>query len=311
MTLAETLEGVTGDVLDEMEAWLRHLEAERKSDKTRQTYRESVSQLAGFLQSTAMPTDVAAIHREHVESFIIDLASRWKSATANNRFRGLQQFFRWLAEEHIIKTSPMENMKPPKVEEVPPDVLRDDQIIAILEACERDKAREGRRDAAIIRVFLDTGARRSELVNIGVEDVDLTRGTVWVTGKASASRGPRTRQLSIGARTVRALDRYLRLRKTHPQAVLPVLWLGHKGKMTPSGIEQIIRRRGREAGIDVHPHQLRHTYAHLHLLNGGSENALMALAGWESRTMLGRYAKSAASERALAEHKRLALGDRY
>ena len=42
----------------------------------------------------------------------------------------------------------------------------------------------------------------------------------------------------------------------------------------------------------------------------GGENNLMSLMGWRSRTMLARYAASAASDRALSAHKRLRLGDR-
>ena len=57
--------------------------------------------------------------------------------------------------------------------------------------------------------------------------------------------------------------------------------------------------------------ELRHTFAHrwMNEENGGDNN-LMSLMGWRSRTMLARYAASAASERALSAHKRLSLGDR-
>ena len=60
--------------------------------------------------------------------------------------------------------------------------------------------------------------------------------------------------------------------------------------MTGNGIAQMIRRHEREAGLGpIHPHQLRHSFAHRWLAEGGSEGDLMRLAGWRSRQMLNRY----------------------
>ena len=81
--------------------------------------------------------------------------------------------------------------------------------------------------------------------------------------------------------------------------------------MTDSGISQMLKRRCLQAGIDlVHPHQLRHTAAHVWMAEGGSETDAMRLFGWKSRQMLERYGASAADERAHAAAKRMSLGDR-
>ena len=46
-----------------------------------------------------MPIQIVSITREHVESFIEELLGKWKPATANDRYRGLQTYFGWLVEE--------------------------------------------------------------------------------------------------------------------------------------------------------------------------------------------------------------------
>lgn len=235
--------------------------------------------------------DWSTVKKSHVRKHIADIVENRSQAYASNQFRTLQQFFKFLENEEDIK-NPMLGMKPPTVPKKLVPVIPEDEWSKLIGTCCSKKFLDIR-DKAIFEFFRSTGARRSEIANLKVIDVDLDQLCTIVTGK-----GSKMRIVRFDAATGLALSKFLRMRSKHNYASSLMLWVGMDGPLNPNAFNLAFRRRCEEAGIKVNPHRFRHDFSHRYLLNGGQEADLMQQNGWSSASMLRRYGASAAAERA-------------
>lgn len=287
-----------------LDSWALHLRAERKSAQTVKTYTDGIKRFLDWCQRTDTTPDLT---RPVVNAFIATLLDEGaEGSTARSRQLALRRFSAWLTEEGELDQDRLIGLKPPKLDSKIVPELSDDQLKALIKACAGKDFWE-RRDEAIIRLMIETGARIGEVVAMTTDDIDLTAGVAIVR----RGKGGKGRTIPVGPHTCRALDRYLRLRRAHRLAASPDLWLGDRGKTIGySGLYDSLVRRARLAGIeDFHPHVLRHTAAGRWLQRGGSEGGLMAVAGWSRRDMIDRYTKATAQKRAADEARGLNLGD--
>mgnify|MGYP000604388896 CR=1 FL=1 len=202
-----------------------HLRARNRSERTNETYIDSTTQFLEFAIDRDLPSQPTQWTRSHVEGFMAFLMEErgLKSSTANNRYRGLQAFFRWLEDEGDIPYSPMgeytnskglkvRRMQPPKIDTTAPEVLKADDLEKLLGTCLKGKTDVDRRDAAIISLFIDTGCRLAELSNLTVDDVDVTIlvHVAHITGTQEAVCSHclcrRVRALPVACGNIRPLD---------------------------------------------------------------------------------------------------------
>ncbi|WP_264072878.1 tyrosine-type recombinase/integrase [Mycolicibacterium pulveris] len=291
-------------MLDLLPSWQLALVSANKSKGTVETYTRGVRSFQKWCQDTGTtPT----LDKPTVTRFVADmLASGAEPTTAKARQHALKMFSKWLADEGEIDENFIKDLPPPKLNTKVTEALTDDQVRAMIRACQ-GKAFVDRRDEALVRLLVETGVRAGEALALDTADVNLAAMTAVIR----KGKGGKGRVVPFSSQCAAAIDRYLRMRRRQGVPDDGPLWVGARGTtFAYYGMRLTLGKRAKAAGINnFHLHLLRHTAATRWLRAGGSEAGLMAVAGWSDRAMLDRYTSASASERSIAEARKLGLGD--
>jgi integrase/recombinase XerC len=111
------------------------------------------------------------------------------------------------------------------------------------------------RDRAMLRLLHDLGLRRGEVVGLDLADVDLEGSFVWILGKGRTQK----EQLTLPEPTKAALGTWIAKRGAEPGPLFLNFDRARKGhRLTGAGLYHVVRKLGQKAGLEVHPHGLRH-----------------------------------------------------
>lgn len=246
--------------------YLEHLTHERRmSPLTVKAYGETLFSLRDFLRAEELPTDLERVSDLHVRAFSARRGMELSVRTLARRVSALRSFFRWACSKGWVDVDPCQYLAIPKGRRDLPHVLTDGEAQVLMEGSAGDGPL-GVRNALLLELLYSGGLRVSEVVGLNVEDVDLSRATLRVSGK-----GSRIRIVPLGGFARARVERWLPLRlKLAKDSALVVGRTGRR--LSVRQVQHLVRRFGREVlGREgVHPHILRHCCA-THMLDGGAD----------------------------------------
>ena len=204
--------------------------------------------------------------REYLLSQKEDLL--WSAKTFRNERQYLKSFFDWLVREDVLKSNPIDKIEKPKLPKNLPRFITKEQAMTILSHAQFFKWRysfERVRNIALIAMFLMTGLRLNELINLRVQDIDFYSKEIFVKN----GKGRKERIVPMYPRLESFLKAYNEERKILKNQSQ---WFFHSVKsdkrMTPKAIQTVCRKVSKESGVKFTPHMLRHTMARLSLDSG-------------------------------------------
>ncbi len=177
------------------------------------------------------------------------------AATVNRRLAALRSLVKlartlglvpWTLEVSSLKAEPYRDTRGPGLQ----------GVRRLLHAAGEREDAKGHRDVAILRLLFDLGLRRSEVVSLDREDMDVEAGTLAVLGKGRTGKV----RLTLPDPTRRSLGAWLETRGDQPGPLFPNLDRGKRhGRLSSTSVYRMVRRLGAAVGLVVRPHGLRHT----------------------------------------------------
>lgn len=222
-------------------------EVEGCSERTIQYYQEIINKF-----DDAFDKSIKKITTEEIRSYLSQYKeiSKCGSTTIDNIRRVLSSFFSWLEDEDYIVKSPVRRIHKIKTAIIVKETLTDENIERLRDKCENI------RDLSLVELFISTGMRVGEIVNLNISDINFEDRSCIVLGK-----GNKQREVYFDAKTKLHLKEYITLRKDNNNALFVSMRYPFQ-RLSISGIELIIRKLGITSNItNVYPHKFRRTLA--------------------------------------------------
>lgn len=244
--------------------YLEFLEVERGLSKnTIDAYRRDLSEFLEFCISKNVE-ELQKIDRTHINGYILKLHENKLTPTSVMRkTASLRGFFKWLCANEICEKNPALTLEPPKIPQKLPKVITFEEINMIL------SENLNKLEKVILELLYGCGLRVSELVNLKINDIDISAKYLQCTGK-----GSKERIVPVGSKALHAIKMYLKerdfiLQKTRKTS--KNLLLNPDGKnVNRQEVYTFIHKLGGKINKSISPHTLRHTFA-THLLENGAD----------------------------------------
>lgn len=258
-----------------LKEYLEFLNFERGlSPLTRENYARDIRQLIALANTTALEL----LQTNHIRRFIASLHGKGLGGKSIARMlSSWRGFFDFLINRKGFNNNPVIGLRAPKSPKTLPQALSIEQAVKLVDISDDDIL--SIRDHAILELFYSSGLRLSEVVNLNIDALDFSEGTVVVTGK-----GNKTRIVPMGEHAMNAIKKWLNSRTQIfiNNAAEKAVFIGLQGRrISARNIQYRMKEWSIKQGINssVHPHMLRHSFATHVLQSSGDLRAVQEMLG--------------------------------